>query len=266
LAGAGGVSAYASLVEPRRFELTETDVHVPDLPPAFDGFRIAQVSDVHYSPIVPAADVRRVVALAQSARADLIVLTGDYTTARASYVEPCADMLAALDAPAGVWAVLGNHDHYTDAELTARALKERARVGVLGNSATVITRGGDTLQLVGIDDFSWGMADFARAFAGVDKRKTTILLSHQPVVLDRPEVEGVALILSGHTHGGQLRLPIVGAPAARLADEFKYLRGHYRRGRTQLYVSRGTGTVGLPVRFGVPPEVAVIRLKAVRSP
>ncbi len=261
-AGLGGVaatSAYATLVEPRAYELTETDIFIPDLPPAFDNFRIAQVSDVHYSPLVPRVDLGRVVALAQNAGADMIALTGDYTTARASYVWPCAEALGTLHAPAGVWAVLGNHDHYTDAELTTRALA-RAHINVLNNAHTQITRGGDTLQLVGIDDWSWGKSDFARAFNGVDVRRPALLLSHQPIVLDLPQIAGVSLILSGHTHGGQLHLPLVGTPAS-YANDFKYLRGHYRRGATQLYVSRGTGTVGLPVRFGAPPEIAVLRLR-----
>jgi uncharacterized protein len=259
LVGVSATSTYAALVEPRAYEVTETDIPIRDLPPAFDGFRIAQVSDLHHSLIVPHADVARVVALTQSLNADMIALTGDYTTARASYVEPCAELLSTLQAPAGVWAVLGNHDHYTDAELTTRALTH-AHINVLENANTRLTRGGDTLQLVGVDDWSWAKSDFARALRGVDTRLPSLLLSHQPIVLDLPQTEDISLILSGHTHGGQLRLPLFGAPV-RLVNEFKYLRGHYRRGPTQLYVSRGTGTVGLPVRFGARPEIAVLRLR-----
>jgi len=259
LVGVSATSTYASLVEPRAYELTETDIPIRDLPPAFDGFRIAQVSDLHHSLIVPHADVERIVRLTQSLNADMIALTGDYTTARASYVEPCAELLGRLSAPAGVWAVLGNHDHYTDPELTARALT-RARINVLNNANTTITRGNDALQLVGIDDWSWGKSDFARALRGVDAHRPSLLLSHQPIVLDLPQTEGISLILSGHTHGGQLRLPLVGAPV-RFVNEFKYLRGHYQRNGTHLYVSRGTGTVGLPIRFGARPEIAVLRLR-----
>jgi predicted MPP superfamily phosphohydrolase len=264
LVGVSAASTYATVVEPRAYELTETDIHVRDLPPAFDGFRIAHVSDLHYSPIVPHADIERIIRLTQNLNADMIALTGDYTTARASYVEPCAEMLGRLSAPAGVWAVLGNHDHYTDPELTTRALA-RARINVLENANTTVTRGGDTLQLVGVDDWSWGKSDFTRALHGVDVRRPSILLSHQPIVLDLPQTDGLSLILSGHTHGGQLRLPLVGAPV-RFVNEFKYLRGHYQRNDTQLYVSRGTGTVGLPVRFGSRPEIAVLRLRRAPEP
>ena len=259
VAGVVGAGAYGALFEPYNYELTETDIFVRDLPEGFEGFRIAQVSDVHHSSIVSAEEVRRVVALANSARCDLVALTGDYTTASRKYVEPCAEILAGLQAPHGVWAVLGNHDHNTDAGLTRRALASRG-IGVIDNANTRLRRGGDELQLAGVGDWSWVDADWGRAFAGIDRRRPTVLLSHQPSVLDRPEAEGVSLILSGHTHGGQVSLPLVGAPVGHL-DEFKYLRGRFSRGATQLYVTRGTGTIGLPVRFGARPEIAVLRLR-----
>jgi predicted MPP superfamily phosphohydrolase len=256
LAATGG---YASLFEPYNYELTETDVFIRDLPASFEGFRIAQVSDVHHSRLVSLSEVRRVVGLAQGTKPDMFVLTGDYTTSRRSYIEPCAEALGALDAPAGVWAVLGNHDHYTDAELTTRALT-RARINVLNNANTSIQRGADTLQLAGVDDWGWGQTDWARALQGIKRERPTLLLSHEPDVLDSPEAQGLSLIISGHTHGGQVCLPVVGAPA-RLFMNLPYLRGLHERAGTQLYVSRGTGMIGLPIRFGARPEIAVIRLK-----
>jgi hypothetical protein len=257
--GAVGAGAYGSLYEQHAYELTETDIFIRDLPAGFDGFRIAQVSDVHHSSLVSAAEVRRVVELANSARADLVALTGDYTTASRKYVEPCAEILAGLAAPHGVWAVLGNHDHHTDPLLTRRALAAR-KINLLDNANTRLRRGGDELQLAGVGDWSWNDNDWGRAFAGVDRGSPTVLLSHQPSVLDRPETEGVSLILSGHTHGGQVSLPLVGTPVAHM-NEFKYVRGRFERGATQLYVTRGTGTIGLPLRFGARPEIAVLRLR-----
>jgi predicted MPP superfamily phosphohydrolase len=259
LAGASGVSAYAGLFEPFDYELTETDVYVRGLSEGFEGFRIAHVTDVHHSRLVPLEEVRRVVALANAARADLVALTGDYTTARRRYIEPCAEALGELRAPEGVWAVLGNHDHYTDAELTTRAL-ERRGVRVLGNANTTLARGADALQLAGVDDWGWGKSDWARALKGLDTTRPSVLLSHEPAVLDLPQVRGLSLVLSGHTHGGQVCLPLVGAPA-RFVEEFRYLRGLYERDGVQLYVSRGTGMVGVPVRLGARPEVAVLRLR-----
>jgi predicted MPP superfamily phosphohydrolase len=257
--GVVGAGAYGTLFEPYNYELTETDIFIRDLPGGFEGFRIAQVSDVHHSSIVSAEEVRRVVELANSARADLVALTGDYTTAAREYVEPAAEILGGLQAPHGVWAVLGNHDHHTDPALTRAALKRRG-INLIDNANTRLRRGGDELQLAGVGDWSWNDNDWARTFAGVDRSRPAVLLSHQPLVLDLPETEGVSLILSGHTHGGQVSLPVVGAPVGHM-NEFKYLRGRFSRGATQLYVTRGTGTIGLPVRFGARPEIAVLRLR-----
>ena len=252
-------SAYATLVEPHAYAVKETEVLVRDLPDAFDGFRIAQITDVHHSRIVPIREVRRVVAAAMDVRPDLIALTGDYTTAYRRYIEPCAEALGGLSAPEGVWAVLGNHDHYTDPQLTTRALK-RHRINVLENNNTLVRRGNDTLQLVGVGDWTWARADWTRSLYGIDKRKPTVMLSHQPTVFDQPEAEGVSLILSGHTHGGQVSLPFVGAPL-RFGRDFKYVRGLYRKNNTQLYVSPGTGVIGLPLRLGVRPEISILKLK-----
>lgn len=259
LVAVSATTAYASFIEPYSYRISETDIFIRELPAAFEGFRIAQISDVHHSRLVSIEEVRRVVELAHRARADMIALTGDYTTAYRRYIEPCAEALGTLNAPEGVWAVLGNHDHYTDPQLTVRAL-ERAHINVLNNANTVIRRGSDELQLIGIDDWDWNGTDWPRAFHGVDSKRASVLLSHQPRVLDLAETENISLILSGHTHGGQVRLPFIGAPA-RFSKQLKYLRGLYARNNTQLYVSSGTGVIGLPVRLGVPPEIAVLRLR-----
>jgi predicted MPP superfamily phosphohydrolase len=260
LVGVGGVSMYGGLVEAWEYEVTETVVAVRDLPERFEGFRIAQVSDVHHGRLVSIEEVRRVVALANATRADLLALTGDYTTSLRRYVEPCAEALGELSAPEGVWAVLGNHDHNTDGPLTRQALARRG-VNVLTNENTTLRRGADELQFAGVDDWGWGKADFARTMRGVDTTRPSILLSHEPMALDMPETRGVSLILSGHTHGGQISLPFVGAPAAYIWKHLKYLRGMYESEGTQLYVSRGTGMIGVPLRIGVRPEVAVLRLQ-----
>ena len=258
-AGVGVPAAYGGLVAAWDYEVTETVVRVRDLPEGFEGFRIAQVSDVHHSRLVSIEEVRRVVGLANAARADMVALTGDYTTSLAEYVEPCAEALGELKAPEGVWAVLGNHDHKTDGPLTRQALRRRG-INVLTNQNTELRRGADSLQLAGVDDWGWGKADFARAMQGVDTRRPSVMLSHEPMALDVPETRGVSLILSGHTHGGQIALPFVGAPAAYVWKHLKYLRGVYESEGTQLYVSRGTGVIGVPVRLGARPEVAVLRL------
>lgn len=260
LVAVAATSAYASLVEPYHYWISETDVFIRNLPERFENFRITQLTDIHHSRILGIDQVRRVVELAQQTRPDMFVLTGDYTTTYRRFIEPCAEALAGLNAPYGVWAVLGNHDHYTDPELTTRALR-RQRIVVLDNIYATVERGPDSFQLAGIDDWTWNAADWTRAFTGLRPDRPTILLSHQPSVLDFEQTRDVALILSGHTHGGQLRLPLVGAPARFATTALKYDRGLFRRGETQLYVSSGTGVIGLPLRLGVRPEIAVLRLK-----
>ena len=258
--GVGVPSVYGNLVEVWAYEVTETVIRIKDLPEGFEGFRIAQVSDVHHSRLVPIEEVRRVVQLANGARADMVALTGDYTTDLTKYIEPCAEVLGELKAPEGVWAVLGNHDYRTDGALTRAALR-RQGIEVLTNQNTELRRGADVLQLAGADDWGWGKADFARAVRGLEKSKPTLMLSHEPMALDVPETRGVSLILSGHTHGGQICLPFIGSPAAYVWKHLKYLRGRYESEGTQLYVSRGTGVIGVPIRLGARPEVAIIRLQ-----
>ncbi|HET6978242.1 MAG TPA: metallophosphoesterase [Pyrinomonadaceae bacterium] len=260
LVGVAATAAYARLIEPYNYLVSETDILIRDLPAAFENFRITQLTDVHHSRILGVEVVRRVVSLAQQTRPDMFVLTGDYSTTYRRYIEPCAEALAALSAPEGVWAVLGNHDHYTDPELTTRAL-QRQHIAVLNNAHTTLQRGSDAIQLSGIDDWTWNATDWARAFSGLKTKTPTILLSHQPTVLDFEQTKDVSLIVSGHTHGGQLNFPLFGAPARFATSDLKYARGLFRRGETQLYVSAGTGVIGLPLRFGVRPEIAVLRLR-----
>lgn len=260
LVAVSATAAYATLIAPHNYEVTETDILIRDLPERFEGFRITQLTDVHHSRILGLEEIQRVVELAKLTKPDLLVLTGDYTTTYRRFIEPCAEVLGGLGAPEGVWAVLGNHDHYTDPELTTRALV-RNHITVLNNANTTIWRGPDAIQLAGIDDWSWNGTDWTRAFFGLDRKRSSILLSHQPNVLDFDEAQAASLILSGHTHGGQIKLPFIGAPARFATMDLKYASGLFRRGQTQLYVSRGTGVIGLPVRFGVRPEIAVLRLR-----
>ena len=264
LVALSATAAYARLVEPYNYRISETNIFIHDLPGRFEGFRITQITDVHHSRILGIAEVQRVVAIAQQTKPDLIALTGDYTTSYRRYIEPCAEALGVLKAPEGVWAVLGNHDHYTDPELTTRAL-EKAHIPVLNNANTIIRRGSDVLQLSGVDDWSWAAANWPRAFRGLDPKRPTVLLSHQPSVLDLPDSQAVSLILSGHTHGGQINLPLLGPPARFATKDLKYAQGLFRRGETQLYVSSGTGVIGLPLRLGVRPEIAVLVLRNVGS-
>ena len=261
LVAVSATAAYSRLIEPYSYWISETDIFIRDLPERFEGFRITQLTDIHHSRILGINEVRRVVALAQETKPDMFVLTGDYSTSYRRYIEPCAEALSGLNAPEGVWAVLGNHDHYTDPELTTRALR-RNRIAVLDNTHTTLQRGPDMLQLSGIDDWTWNAVDWVRAFSGLKTNVPTILLSHQPSVLDLEQTRGVDLILSGHTHGGQLKFPWLGAPARFVTPDLKYARGLFRSSRTQLYVSNGTGVIGSAVRLSVNETLTSRRMQS----
>lgn len=260
LLGISATCGYATLIEPFDYEITTIDVSIKDLAERFENFRITLLSDIHHSSLVSLDQVHRVMALAQGTKPDMFALAGDYTTARRRYIEPCAEALGSLRAPEGAWAVLGNHDHSNDPELTRAALRRRG-ISVLGNANTTLRRGPDSLQLAGIDDWSWAGSDWERAFHGVDLHQPAIMLSHQPRVWDLPETAGVSLILSGHTHGGQINLPLLGVPAMFFVNDIKYLSGLYEREDRRLYVTRGTGVIGLPVRIGARPEITVLTLR-----
>jgi uncharacterized protein len=260
LVAVSAASAYARLIEPYNYAITQTDVFIHNLPAAFEGFRITQLTDVHHSRILGIGEIHRVVELAQKTKPDLFALTGDYTTTFRRFIEPCAEALGRLAAPEGVWAVLGNHDHYTDPELTTRALQKN-HISVLNNANTTLNRRSEVLQFCGIDDLSWGGLNWTTTLRGLLPANPTVLLSHQPIVLDLQETQSVSLVLSGHTHGGQINLPVVGPPARFFTKDLKYAHGLFRRGKAQLYVSSGTGVIGLPVRFGIRPEIAVLRLR-----
>jgi uncharacterized protein len=260
LVAASGVAAYARLIEPYNYLISENDIFINNLPEGFEGFRITQLTDIHLSKILGLNEVQRMVRLAQQTKPDLFVLTGDYATSYRRYIEPCAEALSTLSAPEGVWAVLGNHDHYTDPDLTTRAL-ERQHITVLNNQNTLLRRGPDAIQLSGIDDWSWNGTDWAKAYEGLNRSLPTVLLSHQPSVLELEQTKNVSLILSGHTHGGQIKVPWLGALARFATKDLRFAQGLFRYGDVQLYVSSGTGVIGLPVRFGVRPEIAVLRLR-----
>ncbi len=258
--GALATTAQATVVEPFDYEVTTRDVFLRNLPPAFDGFRLTHVTDLHHGKLVPLEEVRRVVEIAQATQPDMFALTGDYTTDNNNkFLEPCAEALSALKAPHGVWSVLGNHDQQGTASRTIKTL-ERHGFNLLNNANTRIEQAGETLQLAGINDSSWARTDWARARRGLDFSQPVVLLSHQPQVFDYAEAHEYSLILAGHTHGGQVSFPIIGAPV-RFIEQFKYVRGLYRKDATQLFVSRGTGLIGLPVRLGARPEIAVLRLR-----
>jgi uncharacterized protein len=252
---ATGAAVYGVSFERHHFGVTEVDLPVSGLPPPFDGLRIGFLTDIHHSVMVPADDVAAAVALTLSTRPDLIVLGGDYVTwGDRNYVGPVAELLQPLHAPHGVYAILGNHDNDRD---MPPALARNHFV-VLKDQVTRITLRGESLDLIGIRFWTRRIADITRVVRKSAERETSILLAHDPRRLTEAATLGIPAVLSGHTHGGQVVIPGLGAIARR---NFPVVAGMARQDNTSLFVSRGIGTVYVPMRINCPPEVAVITLR-----
>jgi predicted MPP superfamily phosphohydrolase len=233
-------------------QISHLEMPLPRLPKSFDGLRIAHLSDIHYGLFLSRESLLRVLDLTQAQDPDLICITGDFVTQSPVFIDPMAEMLASLRAPLGVYAVLGNHDFRAGADLLTRSLRRRG-IKVLRNQRRLLRQRGEAIRIAGVDD-SRQHPDVAAACGSTDRR-FTLLLAHNPMELNAAAACGVDLVLSGHTHGGQIRLGF----AAPLYE--RYLpAGLLSLDRTQMYVSRGLGKVIVPMRVGAPPELAFLTL------
>jgi hypothetical protein len=235
------------------------DVEIAGLPSAFDGYRIAQLSDLHVGSV---DDRRRALAWVRRANAvgaDLIVVTGDLVTSGTQYYEDAAAALAHLRAPDGVMAVMGNHDQW-DGPRLVRLLREAGLV-VLQNECRSIARDGASLTVAGIDDPYAGRPNLTMTLSSAPAAAVTLLLSHYPDFFEEARARGVQLTLSGHTHGGQVGVPFLSRQLSLATLSRQRARGLFLEGGSWLYVNAGLGTTGPPVRLGIPPEIAVIVLR-----
>ena len=272
LAGTAGVGCDGYL-ESYRLQLKRIEIPLRRLPHEFDGFTIAQLSDFHYEEHFSAVPIRRSVELVNSLGPDLVVLTGDFVTAplvnlkhhasrqAAKTAAPCAELLQHLRAPSGVFAVLGNHDAYANPAAVTSALQQH-RITVLKNSCVPIERGQKRFWLAGIDDALEGEPDLGAAIQKIPSGENIILLAHEPDFADEAALTPVDLQLSGHSHGGQIWIPGIGAPwLPPLAR--RYPRGLYKIEKTVLYTNIGIGTIRAPIRINCVPEVTLITLRCV---
>ena len=251
-------AARTALTEPFRLSIEHKPIYLRRLPREFEGFRIVQLSDVHHSPFTSVKQIERAVETANSLQPDLIALTGDYVSKERRYAAPCAELLGRLRARNGVFAVLGNHDHWTDAALITDLFRAEG-ITVLINEGMRFEKKGAAFWLAGVDDTMVGLEDLSLALAGASEHEMKLVLAHNPVILRKAARAGVDLVLSGHTHGGQVSLRPERTKSAR--PRRRLLKGLARQGETQIYITRGLGTVVLPVRFGCPPEVSLLELR-----
>ena len=250
--------ARAALAEPYMLAVERHAVGLRRLPQALDGLRIVQLSDIHHSPFTGREQIERAIETANSLEPDIIALTGDYVSHEREYAAPCAELLGRLRARCGVYAVLGNHDHWVDAALITD-LFEAEGIRVLVNEGMRFEHNGASFWLAGVDDTMVGQEDLPLALAGSRADEMKLLLAHNPIILRRAARAGVDLVLSGHTHGGQVTWRSERSASGKVRR--RILRGLGRHGETQIYVTRGLGTVVLPLRYGCLPEVTHLQLR-----
>lgn len=237
-------------------------VRIPGLPPGLEGLNLAHLSDLHWGPYTGQKEVQAAVALANAQAPDLIVLTGDYVLGSAKYAQPCSRELAALSAPLGVFAIPGNHDYCTDIGVVAADLRA-AGLRLLRNASHRLEIEGTPLWLTGVDDIWEGHDDLDAALTVVPLGEPVLLLVHEPDFADLAARSPHRILLqcSGHSHGGQVNLPLIGPPVMPWLGQ-KFPAGLQRvPGSTlQVYTNRGIGVTVPPVRFNCRPEVTLLTL------
>ncbi|MCI0338660.1 MAG: metallophosphoesterase [Acidobacteria bacterium] len=256
-----GCLGYGSAVR-KNVEISRVEVRITNLPAEFNGLTIAQMSDIHHGPYTGLDYISHCVEIVNGMNADIVALTGDFTFGGRRYLEPCAEVLKGLKARVGLYAVLGNHDYYVGAGHVARALKN-AGCDMLVDAQDRLEYHGARLWLLGVDDLLYGYTDVNRLMRDLPQDEPRIVLSHNPDFIEEFAVKRkqIDLMISGHTHGGQIRLPLIGAPQISSDYGQRYAIGLNHKGPMQVYTSRGIGTILLPTRFDCPPEIVLFTLR-----
>jgi predicted MPP superfamily phosphohydrolase len=239
--------------------IEQVEIPIPQLPESFEGFRIVQISDIHYYPITTLALVDKAVQMTNQLDPDLVVLTGDYVWHDVEVIYEMMPALAKLNAKHGVFACLGNHDLWTDVQVVTQAFDE-VKLPLLVNQGIPIRAGQDHIFLAGLDDGWSGQPDLEKAMDRWIAGAPTVLLMHEPDLAPRYAVDQrINLQLSGHSHGGQVRLPFLGALILPYLS-WKYPIGLYDVNGMWLYTNRGLGTTNIPLRINCAPEITELRL------
>lgn len=259
-AAAGAVGyGYSTEIEPDWLSVEQVEIPLKKLRPALEGFKIVHMSDIHLHPYTQLEFVQKAVAKANTLQPDLVVLTGDYVLESADSIFELAPALAGLNPKYGIFTSLGNHDLWTNAEVVLAGLRQ-AGLPVLVNDGVALGVGSDLLYLAGLDDGWSGQLDLTAALAKLPQDAPVILLAHEPDLADNFALDGrISLQLSGHSHGGQVRLPGIGAPILPYLGR-KYDQGLYRVREMWVYTTRGIGLGPVPTRFNCPPEITEITL------
>jgi len=246
-------------LEAKWLQVVRRTIALPRLPASFRGTTVALLADVHHGPFVPLAYIQHVVAMANALKPDIVALVGDYVHRHETYIAPGIEELGKLYAPLGRFAVRGNHDNRNFTPFTRAALAE-AKLPDLNNAGAWIERNGARLRICGVGDLWTDRQDLKAALGDATESDAVLLLSHNPDYVETIRDGRVSLVLSGHTHGGQIVLPAVGAPIVPSRYGQKYLYGLVHGPSCRIFVSRGVGTIMPPVRFHCRPEIVLITL------
>jgi predicted MPP superfamily phosphohydrolase len=257
----GGSMPYSAILE-RFLTVAEVEIPIAKLPSSFDGARVLFLSDIHAGPFLSRGALQRVFARLAALQPDVVIHGGDMATSNVHEIRRHEDAVARLTGPLGAFAVFGNHDHYTrDIEGVGRFF-ESCGVRVLNNDAIAVSRGGSHIALAGIDDWNSGLPDLDLAMVRsnqVAPGAPIVLISHNPDASLEAAARGVALTLSGHTHGGQVRIP--GAPVLVRMSRFRLDEGRFEHDGAHIVVSRGLGVSGIPLRIACSPEALLVTLR-----
>lgn len=257
------VLGYGSLVQRTNFHVRERDISLAGLPHDLDGLRLLQISDIHLSVFLSESELARVIDAANETRAHLALVTGDLISSSGDPLDACLRQLSRLRTDAGTFGCMGNHERYASAE--AYTTEHGARLGMrfLRQQAAPLRFGGSVLNLAGVDyqEFRKRKQYLHGADRLIAPGATNVLLSHNPDVFPVAARQGYNLMLSGHTHGGQVTVEILDQSINPARFFTPYVYGLYSQGAARAYVTRGIGTIGIPVRLGAPPEITVLRLR-----
>jgi len=262
LSGLATLTCGYGLWEASRIKLRRSDITLPNLPRAFAGKTIAVLGDFHRGPFVGAGFIRQAASLANSLAPDIIALVGDFVnkgTHTGEHLASCLDALRDLRAPLGIFAVPGNHDMQNDGQVYRSVVRDYPLTD-LTNRAVRVSAHGESMWLAGVDDLWWGQPDLAAALREVPAGAALVLLSHNPDFAEESPDSRVGLVLSGHMHGGQIYLPALGLNYQPSRYGSKYRRGLVQGPASQVFITCGVGTAGVPLRINCPPEINLLSL------
>ena len=262
LAGNLSKRAKDAMNEATTLSLERIEITLDRLPKKLDGLKCVHLSDIHHSPFTDLKHIERAVKFANRLKPDIVLLTGDYVSHDSAYIAPVAETLAKLRSPMGTFACLGNHDHWTDATLVTELFRGEGITMLVNEGLRLGSGDGSSFWLGGVDDHMVGQTDLAAALKGSYPDEVKILLAHNPVIFRQSVKRRVDLTLSGHTHGGQIKLR---DKEKHIIRRRKLSSGLHERNSAQIYITRGIGTVVLPVRYQCPPEISLLTLRSAKK-